>query len=161
MSYSFVHPADLAQDKVGFIESFYRTSDSRDVDQYLSFLTNDVDFIMGLNGVKGDAAVRKIRETMWGGVETRAHKPERAFQDGNEIMLHGTVSYGLKNGDKVENVGWAAKMVFAETAELKLSRYQVWLGREMLANGTSRTLAYLQDGTPLSTALRKQAEQQT
>ena len=35
------------------------------------------------------------------------------------------VSYGLKNGDQVENVGWAAKMVFAETAELKLSRYQV------------------------------------
>ncbi|GAA5904797.1 nuclear transport factor 2 family protein [Sporobolomyces salmoneus] len=140
MAYEFSAPPSLDQAKVEFISAFYRTSDSRDVDQYLNFLTSDVDFIMGLNAVKGEAAVRKIRETMWGGVETRAHNPEKAFENGNEVMLHGTVSYGLKNGEKVEHVGWAAKMVFAEGSELKLSRYQ--------------------DGTPLSTALKKQAEQQ-
>ncbi|GAA5882730.1 hypothetical protein JCM16303_006566 [Sporobolomyces ruberrimus] len=144
MSYTFIHPDTLSKEKVEFISSFYRTSDSRDVDQYLSFLTSDVDFIMGINAVKGEAAVRKIRETMWGGVETRSHNPEKVYHfsdDAQELMLHGTVSYGLKNGDKVENVGWAARMVFAQGSdELKLSRYQ--------------------DGTPLSTALKKQAEQQ-
>jgi len=32
---------------------------------------------------------------MWGGVETREHKPEKAYlgdSEGNELMLHGTVS---------------------------------------------------------------------
>ncbi|GAA5977983.1 hypothetical protein JCM5350_006289 [Sporobolomyces pararoseus] len=143
MSYTFSHPSELSKEKVEFISSFYQTSDSRDVDKYLNFLTNDVDFIMGLNAVKGEAAVRKIRETMWGGVETRAHNPEKVYlgdSEANELMLHGTVSYGLKNGEKVENVGFGARMVFAPGSELKLSRYQ--------------------DGTPLSTALKKQAEQQ-
>ncbi|GAA6018464.1 hypothetical protein JCM11491_007007 [Sporobolomyces phaffii] len=146
MAYTFSHPANLPADKVAFISAFYETSDSRNVDRYLDFLTRDVDFIMGVNGVKGEAAVRKIRETMWGGVETRSHRPEKAYlgdDAANEVMLHGTVSYGLKNGDSVDNVGWAARMVFAPGTELKLSRYQVWL-----------------DGAPLGTALKKQAEQQ-
>lgn len=67
---------------------------------------------MGLNGVKGAAgalkptaqsssadfrptAVRKIRESMWGGVTTRRHVPERCYSfnaEGTELMLHGTVS---------------------------------------------------------------------
>ncbi|GAA5941699.1 nuclear transport factor 2 family protein [Sporobolomyces koalae] len=144
MAYAFSHPANIPQDKLGFISAFYRVSDSRDVDAYLDFLSSDVDFVMGINAVKGEAAVRKIRETMWGGVETRLHKPEKVYLgDDGEVMLHGTVSYGLKNGDRVENVGWAARMVFVQGGtEIKMSRYQVWL-----------------DGAPLANALRKQSEQ--
>ncbi|GAA6060405.1 hypothetical protein JCM10212_002173 [Sporobolomyces blumeae] len=164
MAYTFAHPSSLPQSKVDFIASFYEASDSRQVERYLSFLTDDVDFIMGVNAVKGIEAVRKIRETMWGGVETRHHRVERVFVSGtqrdddanadDQLMLHGTVSYGLKNGTKVENVEWAAKMVFARPSivlpsstgrgnddqKYRMSRYQVWL-----------------DGTPLSTALRNQA----
>ncbi|GAA5829958.1 hypothetical protein JCM11251_007948 [Rhodosporidiobolus azoricus] len=139
---SFSYPSSLSQEQVSFIERFYAVSDSKDVDEYVSFLTPDVDFIMGLNGVKGEAAVRKIRETMWGGVSTRQHKPELvlASEDGRVLMLHGTVTYGLRNGKKVDNVGWAAKMVFAEGKELKMKRYQ--------------------DGTPLSSALKEQAAEE-
>ncbi|GAA5863032.1 hypothetical protein JCM5296_003930 [Sporobolomyces johnsonii] len=143
-SYTFAHPAALSPAKVQFIENFYRVSDSRDVDQYLGFLTTDVDFIMGVNAVKGEAAVRKIRETMWGGVETRQHEPEKVYlgdEHGNELMLHGTVTYGLRNGKTVEKVGWAARMVFAEGDALKMARYQ--------------------DAAPLGSALKEQAAEES
>jgi len=41
-------------------------------------------------------AVRKIRETMWGGVETRKHEPEKVYladSEQNELMLYGTVYF--------------------------------------------------------------------
>jgi len=48
---------------------------------------------MGLNAVKGHAAVRQIRQNMWGGVVERVHRPRAVFAAGetNELMLHGTV----------------------------------------------------------------------
>ncbi|GAA5866703.1 hypothetical protein JCM8547_002730 [Rhodosporidiobolus lusitaniae] len=143
---SFSHPASLTPEQVSFVERFYAVSDTQDNDTYLTFLTEDIDFVMGLNEVKGAAAVRKIRESMWGGVQTRKHKPEFVLSsdDGKVFMLHGTVDYGLKNGKMVPNVGWAAKMEFAEGAELKMKRYQVWL-----------------DGAPLSAALKAQAEEES
>ncbi|GAA6035871.1 hypothetical protein JCM8097_005748 [Rhodosporidiobolus ruineniae] len=139
---SFTHPTSLASDKVSFVERFYSVSDGRDNEIYVSFLTDDVDFIMGLNSVKGAVAVREIRENMWGGVQSRKHKPEYvlASEDGKVLMIHGTVDYGLRNGKMVENVEWAAKMSFAEGDELKMKRYQ--------------------DGTPLSTALKEQAAEE-
>lgn len=43
--------------------------------------------------------MRKIRETMWGGVETRSHNPEKVYHfsdDAQELMLHGTVSEAFR-----------------------------------------------------------------
>ncbi|PRQ75430.1 hypothetical protein AAT19DRAFT_14452 [Rhodotorula toruloides] len=143
---TFTHPPSLPSSLISFITHFYQTSDKPDaVDTYLSFLTPDVEFVMGLNAVRG-SAVRKIRENMWGGVATRQHVPSAVYTnaDGSELMIHGTVIYGLRNGKKVENVGWAALMVFEEEGakreEWKMRRYQVWL-----------------DGAPLSKALAEQA----
>ncbi|GAA6057351.1 hypothetical protein JCM3770_005721 [Rhodotorula araucariae] len=145
-SHAFSHPPHLAADKLAFLEGFYRTSDQPEaIDAYLAFLDPQVDFVMGLNAVRGHAAVRKIRENMWGGVQTREHRPAAVFSAGpgdRELMLHGTVTYGLRNGTRVESVGWAALVVFAEGSDLKMERYQVWL-----------------DGTPLSKALAEQAAQ--
>ena len=66
------------------------------------------------------------------------------FRSGSELMIYGTVreaslvavrrtdylnaqvDYGLRNGKKVDAVGWAGRMVFNAAAErLELSRYQV------------------------------------
>ncbi|BGP47552.1 hypothetical protein JCM10450v2_003415 [Rhodotorula kratochvilovae] len=144
----FAHPPHLAADKLAFLLRFYQTSDQPTaIDDYLAFLDPDVEFVMGLNAVRGHAAVRKIRENMWGGVATREHRPAAVFTAGgagdSELMLHGTVSYGLRNGTRVESVGWAALVVFADGDELKIKRYQVWL-----------------DGAPLSKALAEQAAQE-
>ncbi|GJN89423.1 hypothetical protein Rhopal_002403-T1 [Rhodotorula paludigena] len=164
MGYSdFSAPASLSQAKRDFLAAFYRTSDQPDaIDDYLAFLAPDVDFIMGLNAVHGHQGlfqpVRKIRENMWGGVQTRRHQPHAVFVqdaaggDGNDdgarqLMLHGTVDYGLRNGKTVDAVGWAALVVFADSdgtsGELKMQRYQVWL-----------------DGAPLAKALAEQAAEQ-
>ncbi|GAA6008308.1 nuclear transport factor 2 family protein [Rhodotorula paludigena] len=156
MGYSdFSAPASLPQAKRDFLAAFYRTSDQPDaIDDYLAFLAPDVDFIMGLNAVRGHQAVRKIRENMWGGVQTRRHQPHAVFvqdargdgdhDDGaRQLMLHGTVDYGLRNGKTVDAVGWAALVVFADsdgTSELKMKRYQ--------------------DGAPLAKALAEQAAEQ-
>lgn len=35
------------------------------------------------------------------------------------------MDYGLKNGKRVEHVGWAARVVFAKGKEIKMKRYQV------------------------------------
>ncbi|BGP24133.1 hypothetical protein Rt10032_c05g2166 [Rhodotorula toruloides] len=137
---AFTHPPSLPSSLLAFIERFYAVSDKPDaVDEYLSFLTDEVEFVMGLNAVQGSTAVRKIRENMWGGVATRHHVPSAVYTnaDGSELM----VTYGLRNGKKVERVGWAALLVFEEEGlgrdEYRMRRYQ--------------------DGAPLSKALAEQA----
>jgi len=135
-------PSSLSAQRVDFIAAFYAVSDdssSEAVEKYLTFLTEDCDFIMGLASMKGHGAVREMRKTMWGGVATRRHVPEQVFigKDENDLMLYGTVDYGLRNGSKVDKVGWAARMVFVDD---RMQRYQVWL-----------------DGTPLKNALQAQS----
>ncbi|KAL8292059.1 hypothetical protein RQP46_001525 [Phenoliferia psychrophenolica] len=130
-----ITPPSLSPAKVAFLNNFYEVSDQSDpaaVDRYLAFLTKDVKFTMGLVSMEGHDAVRKMRESMWGGVATRKHTPERVYpanEAGDELMLYGTV-----NG-----VGWAGRIVFEEAeGELKMSSYQVWL-----------------DSSPLVTALKE------
>lgn len=96
--------------------------------QYVNFLTPDVDFTMGLKSIKGHAAVKDFRKGMWNGVASRLHKPKKAYsldEKASEVMLFGTVEYGLDSG-KSATVEWAARMVFAPSSEqLKLASYQV------------------------------------
>merc|ERR1711939_1241133 len=109
-------PSSLSAQRVDFIAAFYAVSDdssSEAVEKYLTFLTEDCDFIMGLASMKGHGAVREMRKTMWGGVATRRHVPEQVFIG------------------KDENVGWAARMVFVDD---RMQRYQVWLDGTPLKN---------------------------
>lgn len=52
-----------------------------------------------------------MRKGMWEHVASRSHKPEKIFPFGpnaDEIMVYGTVSYGLKNG-KSKQITWAMR----------------------------------------------------
>lgn len=117
--YPFSHPLSVPDAQLDFLARFYQASDRPDaVDevrspshysprtsltrallertQYVSFLAPDVDFVMGLNAVQGHAAVRQIRQNMWGGVVSRKHTPAAVFTSGkgdgkDELMLNGTV----------------------------------------------------------------------
>ncbi|SCZ99385.1 BZ3500_MvSof-1268-A1-R1_Chr7-2g09509 [Microbotryum saponariae] len=172
-------PPTLSQEKKEFIKAFYSVSDTPGAtDKYVDFLTEDVDFIMGLKAIQGVPAVRKMRETMWSDVTTRRHTPTQVYtfnQESNDLMIHGKassiiwdqfwvlrhvltriyfvltcqVSYGLKNGTSVEDVGWAARMVFAQGGELKMKSYQAAL---------LSTLAIFQvwlDAAPLADAVKE------
>jgi len=49
--------------------------------------------------------ILQIRKGMWTAVASRLHSPLKVFPFGsgsNEVMLHGTVAYTLKDGRKAE-----------------------------------------------------------
>lgn len=77
-----------------------------------------------------------MRHGMWEKVAVRSHKPSRifAFEFGSDdVMLHGTVDYELKDGKKTSTV-WGAKAHFTkEDGVLKMDEYQVYLDTGAMA----------------------------
>ena len=71
-----------------------------------------------------------MRRGMWEKVAKRSHRPIQIYSFGkgsDDVMLHGTVEYVLKD-DKKTSTSWAAKAHFAqEDGELKMDFYQVFL----------------------------------
>lgn len=68
---------------------------------------------------------------MWEKVSSRRHNPVKIFPFGagaDEVMLYGTVEYGLKDG-KQASVEWAARahLVKEEGGVVKMDFYQVYL----------------------------------
>ena len=67
---------------------------------------------------------------MWEHVASRSHKPLKIFPFGpnaDEVMLYGTVLYGLKNG-KSNEITWAARAhLVKDGGDLKMDLYQVYL----------------------------------
>jgi hypothetical protein len=72
-----------------------------------------------------------MRHGMWEKVASRSHKPSMIYtfgKGGDDVMLHGTVDYELKDGKKAEGIEWAARARFgSEHGNLKMVFYQVYL----------------------------------
>lgn len=75
-----------------------------------------------------------MRHGMWEKVAKRSHKPLQIYAFGagsNDVMLHGTVGYELKDGKSTTTV-WAARAnLVEEDGALRMERYQVYLVRRM------------------------------
>jgi hypothetical protein len=71
-----------------------------------------------------------LRKSMWEKVSSRSHNPIKIFPFGSysdEVMLYGTVKYGLKDGGEKE-VDWAARAKLVnEDGKIRMSFYQVYL----------------------------------
>lgn len=69
---------------------------------------------------------------MWEKIASRRHRPLKVFPYGsksNEVMLFGTVHYGLKDGREA-SVDWAARAhLVKENGDVKMDFYQVYLVR--------------------------------
>ena len=67
---------------------------------------------------------------MWEKVSSRSHNPIKIFPFGSysdEVMLYGTVKYGLKSGGESE-VDWAARAHLVKVdGKVKMDYYQVYL----------------------------------
>lgn len=67
---------------------------------------------------------------MWEKVQSRLHTPKQIFpfgKDANEVMIHGSVAFVLKDGRKAE-VDWAARAIMQQKGQQwKMSYYQVYL----------------------------------
>lgn len=72
-----------------------------------------------------------MRHGMWEKVAKRSHKPSMIYPFGEgsqDVMLHGTVDYELKDGKRAEGIEWAARAKFGdENGVLKMTFYQVYL----------------------------------
>lgn len=70
---------------------------------------------------------------MWEKVASRVHEPVKIFPFGpnsDEVMLYGTVKYGLKTGGEASK-DWAARaqLVKDQDGKVRLKFYQVYLVR--------------------------------
>lgn len=72
-----------------------------------------------------------MRHGMWEKVSRRSHKPSMIYsfgQGNDDVMLHGTVDFDLKDGKSAQGITWAARARFgAENGSLKMTFYQVYL----------------------------------
>jgi len=66
---------------------------------------------------------------MWQGVTSRRHVPIKIFpfgSDADDLMLYGTVEYGLQNGKSL-TVDWAARAhMVKDGSDYKMDFYQVY-----------------------------------
>ncbi|KAK7184972.1 hypothetical protein DPSP01_002800 [Paraphaeosphaeria sporulosa] len=114
-----------------FFEDFYATSDNPDAhDAYVQFFTKDAALIMASKKAQGSEEILALRKGLWDKVASRVHNPIKIFPYGpnsNEVMLHGTVKYGLKAGGE-SSLDWAAyARLVKEEEKVKMEFYQVYL----------------------------------
>jgi len=139
-SYASQYPPSLqvAPGIKTFFEDFFRTSDAPDDhEKYVDFFTDDAVFLMGTKKVSGRAEILEFRKSMWEKVATRLHSPIKVFPFGEgakELMLYGTVVYGLKDGRGCV-MDFAAKAEMVEVGgEWKMGFYQVYADPTAILN---------------------------
>ncbi|KAM0694882.1 hypothetical protein Q7P36_005238 [Cladosporium allicinum] len=121
-----------------FFESFYAVSDTAAAhEQYADHFTSDAKLIMASKETSGRDGIIEMRHGMWEKVASRSHKPSMVYtfgKGGDDVMLHGTVDYELKDGKKAEGIEWAARARFgSEHGNLKMVFYQVYLDTAAMA----------------------------
>ncbi|CAD0089101.1 unnamed protein product, partial [Aureobasidium vineae] len=131
-----------------FFEKFYETSDTPTAhEEYSNQFTQNATLIMASKKVQGREGLYKLsrrstvhlltcpeilslRKGMWEKVNRRKHTALKVFPFGpnsNEVMLYGTVEYGLKDGREA-TVDWAARAhLVKQDGAVMMDFYQVYL----------------------------------
>lgn len=76
------------------------------------------------------AEILTVRKGMWAKVSSRKHKPLKIFPFGpnsDEVMLYGTVEYGMKDGSSAAKDWGARAHLVKEGSDVKMDFYQVYL----------------------------------
>lgn len=134
-------PSAIDPKVVDFYANFYRVSDDPSEEAHIEYaeaITKDGSLIMGTKKATGYDDILALRKGLWSGpVKTRKHYLKQIFpfgENSNNVMLHGKVDYGLKNGKDV-TVEWAARgELVEEGGKLKMKEYQVYLDSAPVAN---------------------------
>ncbi|KAI5449234.1 hypothetical protein NCC49_005213 [Naganishia albida] len=135
-------PADLPHALHAFLTAFYRASDTSPHGNpsanalYADFFLDNCPLLMGDKTFNGREGYIQFREAGWAKVESREHvvldvfpKKEKAGNEDEELMLRGTVAYGMKDGSE-GRAEWAGHMKLRYSKEeggYKLAFYQVWI----------------------------------
>ncbi|KAF2712868.1 hypothetical protein K504DRAFT_397581 [Pleomassaria siparia CBS 279.74] len=142
-SYASQYPPSVPFDPAfkTFFEDFYRISDDPEAHEiYADQFTPDATLVMASKRVQGRDEIIAVRKAMWEKVASRLHKPLKIFPygpDSDQVMLHGSVAYGLKDnnnggGDGGDNVSveWAAYAHLVKGGDdgvVRMDFYQVYL----------------------------------
>ncbi|CAI6333829.1 unnamed protein product [Periconia digitata] len=134
--YASEYPANVSFDPAfkKFFEDFYAVSDTPDAhERYVTFFMPDATLVMASKKAVGSDEILALRKGLWEKVSSRVHRPLKIFPYGpnsDQVMLHGTVRYGLKAGGDA-SVDWAAYARLAKTGDgkVKMGFYQVYLVR--------------------------------
>ena len=134
-------PADLPHAVSAFLNAFYRASDTSPAENpsahelYADFFLPTSPLLMGPNTFNGREGFIKFREQGWEKVSSRRHVVLDVFprlgegKEECELMLRGTVEYGMNDGGKGA-ADWAGHMklrYLEDEGGYKLAFYQVWI----------------------------------
>ncbi|KAF2798106.1 hypothetical protein K505DRAFT_414601 [Melanomma pulvis-pyrius CBS 109.77] len=114
-----------------YFENFYAVTDDPNAHEaYADLYTPDATLVMASKRVKGRSEIIELRKSLWDKVASRLHRPLKIFPFGpgsDEVMLHGTVTYGLKAGGE-SSIEWAAYAHLVKVdGVVKMDFYQVYL----------------------------------
>lgn len=140
-------PTSLPHPISAFLHAFYRASDTSPHTNpsanalYADFFTDDAPLLMGSQTFHGRQGFLSFREGGWEKVREREHvvldvfaRPSAREGEDTELMIRGTVEYGMKDGS-AGHADWAGFMKLRwleEEGGYKLAFYQVWIvSREM------------------------------
>ncbi|KAJ9094335.1 hypothetical protein QFC20_006903 [Naganishia adeliensis] len=135
-------PTSLPHPISAFLHAFYRASDTSPHTNpsanalYADFFTDDAPLLMGSQTFHGRQGVLSFREGGWEKVREREHvvldvfaRPDAREGEDTELMIRGTVEYGMKDGS-AGHADWAGFMKLRwleEEGGYKLAFYQVWI----------------------------------
>lgn len=137
-------PSTFTDEKVKeFVTAFFKESDTKPpappaVDAYTTYFSSSPVLKMGsLPECTSIEEIGATRQKMWKGVASRHHIVTKVFVNNDpgtkaeEIVLSGTVEYGLEDG-KSNTISWVSRMIFDEKEREEKDRvalkfYQVYL----------------------------------
>ncbi|KAF1958281.1 hypothetical protein CC80DRAFT_490887 [Byssothecium circinans] len=132
-SYTSEYPSSVTFDPAyqKFFENFYAVSDTPDAhEKYVDSFSKDATLIMASKRAKGSEEILALRKGLWEHVNSRLHNPQKIFPYGpnsDEVMLHGTVKYQMKDGTEAQK-DWAAYAHLTKADDaVKMDFYQVYL----------------------------------
>ena len=84
------------------VERLFRAIDDMNADAFVSFLTPQSTFKFGNSpAVTGQAAVHALVDGFWKSIAGSQHKLLHLWNDGDDVAVHGEVTYTRKDDKKV------------------------------------------------------------
>ncbi|KAL8278134.1 hypothetical protein RQP46_009458 [Phenoliferia psychrophenolica] len=129
---AFETPTGLDPRVIKFIVDFYEAADDPLADYISFFEPNGRMVIGGGQTLEGHAAIlaRRQHVATAKNITTRLHQTQKVYwadEGYRDILLFGTLEFGLADGTQSPKFEWAARMLFGNSEELRMQEYKVWM----------------------------------
>ncbi|TXT15110.1 uncharacterized protein COLE_01303 [Cutaneotrichosporon oleaginosum] len=122
---------DISPKISSLVQRLYSASDVGPAghQHYVDLYAPDATLVMGPATFHGHDGILGWRQKGWEAVAGRTHICQGVFagKNPNEVMMHGTVAYDMKDGTRKEGIEWAARLLTDGGDEPKIKFYQVFI----------------------------------